>query len=50
MYIVLCMCYTHHCENKTWLLNTLSLHHLKDIYYTLSLALVNGGGYGTEHS
>ena len=41
---------THHCENKPWLLNTLSLHHLEDIHHTLTLAAVNGGSYGTEHS
>ena len=41
---------TYHSENKPWLLNTLSLHHLEDIHHTLTLAAVNGGSYGTEHS
>ena len=41
---------TNHCQNKPWLLNTLSLHHLEDIHHTLTLAAVNGGSYGTEHS
>ena len=41
---------THHCENKTWLLDTLSLHHLEHIHHTLSLTAINGGSYGTEHA
>ena len=41
---------THCCENKAWLLHTLSLHHLKYVYNALTLAAVNGGSYGTEHS
>ena len=43
-------CHIYHCENKPWLLNTLSFYHLEDIHHTLTLAAVNGGSYGTEHS
>ena len=43
------MSYTHHCEDKTWFLDTLGLHHLEHIHHTLSLAAINGGSYGTEH-
>ena len=41
---------THHCENMTWLLDTLGLHHLEHIHHTLSLTAINGGSYGTEHA
>ena len=48
MSVVLLGC-VYHSENKAWLLKSLSLHHLKHIHYTLSLAAINGSSYGTEH-
>ena len=40
----------YHSENKVCLLKSLSLHRLKHIHYTLSLAAINGSSYGAEHA
>ena len=40
---------THHIEDGSRFLHPESLHHLEDVYYSLGLAALNGGCYGTEH-
>ena len=41
---------THHCENGSWFLDPQCLHHLEHVHHSLSLAALDGGGNGTEHT
>ena len=42
--------YTHHSAHGSRFLHPEGLHHLEDVHYSLRLAPLNGGGYGTEHA
>ena len=44
-----CDC-TYHSADSSRFLDPEGLHHLKHIHHSLSLAALNGGGYGTEHA
>ena len=41
---------THHCENGSWFLDPQCIHHLEHVHHSLSLAALDGGGNGTEHT
>ena len=40
----------HHSAHGSRFLHPEGLHHLEDVHYSLRLAPLNGGGYGTEHA
>ena len=42
--------YTHCSVHGSRFLHPEGLHHLEDVHYSLRLAPLNGGGYGTEHA
>ena len=50
-----CMCqknvlYTYCIVHGSRFLHPEGLHHLEGVHYSLHLAPLNGGGYGTEHA
>ena len=42
--------YTYCSAHSSRFLHPEGLHHLEDVHYSLRLAPLNGGGYGTEHA
>ena len=40
----------YHSAHSSWFLYPEGLHHLEDIHHSLSLAPLNGSGYGREHA
>ena len=44
------LCSSYHSAHSSRFLHPECLHHLEDIHHSLSLASLNGSGYGTEHA